>query len=577
MKNNQAVQSFNTIRLLLLLVFIILAVALNAQTDITITAQGDAERKVPFTERLILLPKVVDTSFNAYPVSYQLIPVKVELNLQPQTIQPVQLTVLEPLQKLYKGYVKGGVGNFLTTYGDLYYSSTRSKQDAWSINMKHHSSQGGLKDLGFNGYSDNKIGVAYQYFKMRYSVEAKANYERNALYYYGANPANFSGANDSLNLSKDGTFQRFNIFGGNVKYQTHIIDSSKLNRNFEVAYRFMDDYKGVGEHYVKLSGEEMKFIEKEVYYLNYSLDYNYFKHPLFTSAEDRITNGFAERDNGILNLNPNIRTHGDNWSVRVGLAIQSNVTTSTAKFHFYPDAEADYRLFNDIFVPYVGIKGGLQRNSFFTFTRENPFVTSDLDLRNTNKVLDFYGGIRGSISSKVSFNVVAEVAKYRDFVLFVNDTENFYGNAFNVIYDTVTQTTFSAQTSYVNNEKLKIYLRGEYYLYSTVHQPKAWNRPNYTVSLSGVYDLADKILVRGDLFLVGDRYHYYNTAIFVNYPEDFNLLKPFLDFNLGFEYRYTKRLSAFLNFNNILAKKYQYWNNFPVQGINLLGGVTYRF
>jgi len=137
MKNNQAVQSFNTIRLLLLLVFIILAVTLNAQTDITITAQGDAERKVPFTERLILLPKVVDTSFNAYPVSYQLIPVKVELNLQPQTIQPVQLTVLEPLQKLYKGYVKGGVGNFLTTYGDLYYSSTRSKQDAWSINIIH--------------------------------------------------------------------------------------------------------------------------------------------------------------------------------------------------------------------------------------------------------------------------------------------------------------------------------------------------------------------------------------------------------------------------------------------------------
>jgi hypothetical protein len=51
----------------------------------------------------------------------------------------------------------------------------------------------------------------------------------------------------------------------------------------------------------------------------------------------------------------------------------------------------------------------------------------------------------------------------------------------------------------------------------------------------------------------------------------------FFDFNLGFEYRYNKSISAFLNFNNIIGQKYQVYNQFPVQGINILGGATLRF
>jgi outer membrane receptor protein involved in Fe transport len=47
--------------------------------------------------------------------------------------------------------------------------------------------------------------------------------------------------------------------------------------------------------------------------------------------------------------------------------------------------------------------------------------------------------------------------------------------------------------------------------------------------------------------------------------------------NISFEYRYTKKVSAFVQFNNLTGKKYQYWTNFPVQSINILGGVTFSF
>jgi outer membrane receptor protein involved in Fe transport len=54
-------------------------------------------------------------------------------------------------------------------------------------------------------------------------------------------------------------------------------------------------------------------------------------------------------------------------------------------------------------------------------------------------------------------------------------------------------------------------------------------------------------------------------------------LKPFIDMNLSAEYRYNKKVSAFIQFNNFTAKKYQYWTNFPVQSINIMGGVTLSF
>jgi hypothetical protein len=50
-----------------------------------------------------------------------------------------------------------------------------------------------------------------------------------------------------------------------------------------------------------------------------------------------------------------------------------------------------------------------------------------------------------------------------------------------------------------------------------------------------------------------------------------------IDFNLGFEYRYSKILSGFVNINNLTAGRYQNWYNYPNQRFNLMAGITYAF
>jgi hypothetical protein len=50
-----------------------------------------------------------------------------------------------------------------------------------------------------------------------------------------------------------------------------------------------------------------------------------------------------------------------------------------------------------------------------------------------------------------------------------------------------------------------------------------------------------------------------------------------IDGNIGAEYTYTDRISAFLQVNNVAAQQYFRWYNYPVQAIQIMGGVTVKF
>jgi outer membrane receptor protein involved in Fe transport len=54
-------------------------------------------------------------------------------------------------------------------------------------------------------------------------------------------------------------------------------------------------------------------------------------------------------------------------------------------------------------------------------------------------------------------------------------------------------------------------------------------------------------------------------------------LGSIIDANLGLEYRYDKRLSGFLQINNLAAQRYLQFYNYPVMPIQVLAGITCKF
>jgi outer membrane receptor protein involved in Fe transport len=59
------------------------------------------------------------------------------------------------------------------------------------------------------------------------------------------------------------------------------------------------------------------------------------------------------------------------------------------------------------------------------------------------------------------------------------------------------------------------------------------------------------------------------------YRSEPKLLKSVGDFNLGAEYRYSKMLSFFVNFNNIANMRYYRWEKYPSQRFNFMAGLTF--
>ena len=197
------------------------------------------------------------------------------------------------------------------------------------------------------------------------------------------------------------------------------------------------------------------------------------------------------------------------------------------------------------------------------------------------------------MSNKFTFNLSTSIEKLDDFYFFTPDTTSSYENKFTLTYDKLDRKTITGEITYQQDEKLKVLTKLELFSYSPSQEKYAWQKPNFIFTLGSVLDLSDKIIVKGDVFFIGSRnvFSYMeptsngniindedgNIALEVDSDRYIYKLKPFIDMNLSLEYRYNKKVSAFIQFNNFTARKYQYWNNFPVQSINIMGGVTISF
>jgi hypothetical protein len=54
-------------------------------------------------------------------------------------------------------------------------------------------------------------------------------------------------------------------------------------------------------------------------------------------------------------------------------------------------------------------------------------------------------------------------------------------------------------------------------------------------------------------------------------------MKGGTDLSVGAEFKLNKQFSVWLDMNNILNSKYERWNNYPVYGFQVIGGIIMRF
>jgi hypothetical protein len=212
----------------------------------------------------------------------------------------------------------------------------------------------------------------------------------------------------------------------------------------------------------------------------------------------------------------------------------------------------------------------LQVNNHRKVAFENAFVVPGLTVRNTNRAMDLYTGVKGSFTRDVSFNIKVSYTIYEDMYFFVNDNAGNIGNQFGVVYDDIELLNYSGEIGADFSDRFRMLARVNLYKYGLKLQQYAWHKPDMDINFSGRYNLGDKILLNADVFYTGNRY-----AMPFSTEDDPIELGGIADINLGLEYRYNRILSGFFRLNNLTNAMYYKWNNYPLQGFSVMAGFTY--
>jgi hypothetical protein len=572
-------------RALLSLWFLVSTMVCYAQApDVTIDGRGS--RVVEPSFRLTESPEIIDSVKPSEVPSYPLLVFQQPTKIDLEQIKAAEIETSDKLKQLYPFYAKIGMGSGIMPLGQLVYNSTRSKGYHYGLTVDHVSSFGSVKNRDGVEYAPSNYDrtMASLYGKIvdnRYTIRGQIDYSNNGFNYYGVPIDTIAKSDINQRIQSIGAVFNYTSDFGSMEVMNYSVDLSykylfSKPRNFEDS---LADWK-TQEHTVNFSTKGWYNYKSETFYGiigSRHNNYQFGEEEQFISVSDLG----RYRSNTIIDFKPGVLTHlmNDKFKVDVGFALALDIANEN-KFYIYPQAEIKYSLFNDIFIPFAGIGGGLTQNTFDRVYNENQYINPSVPLANENNPYDIYGGIKGTLSKKMGFNVNASFKKITNKAFFKTDTLRVYQNTFDVFYDSLNHTRIEASIFYQLHEKLKIDGIARFNSYELKNHAYAPNLPILEFQLRGTYNLFDKFLLNMDGRIETGRkalVYYPGDEVIEEDGQYYLNLGALVDFNLGIEYRYNKRITAFLQFNNMFSQRYYDWYNYPVQPIQVIGGVSFRF
>ncbi len=476
--------------------------------------------------------------------------------------------------KLYDNYATIGFGTYTTILGEVYLNHALSRSESVGGYISHHSSQGGIEGLTFDdNFSNSKINMNYASRLRDLAWNVEAGFQHQKYNWYGVPQSQLAVANTN-GIDTDHSFFSAH-FGGDISFEDTYINSGSF------FFRRFGDNQGSGENRfvakakvdIPINGEEVSTSIK-FDYLGGTFDRNYF-------ADEELKYG-----NFQIGIAPTYEMKQDDLTVNLGFSASylRDSETSKNKFYLYPNITATYRLVNDVLIAYGGIEGELIQNSYHGFATENPFVSPTLLIMPTDQQYNAYIGLKGKLSSNMSYNISGRYLADRNKALFINNditltSQHYtYGNSFGIVYDDVDTFGVAGEINVDVNRNFKLGLKAEYFKYTSDTQAEAWNLPDVKGSFFFDYQINEHWFAGANLFYVGERkdQFFLNDSSISSTPFTV-VLDSYFDANAHLGYHINDQISVFAKANNINNKAYERWQNFPVQSIQFLAGATFKF
>jgi hypothetical protein len=471
------------------------------------------------------------------------------------TTSPVNMRIA-PLKEGLPNYVKAGFGNYATPYAELFLTGAQEATWQYDARLRHLSSQRGAVNDEFSATMDNIVEGGLKYQGESFVAEARLEYERNRFYFYGFQPET------APTTSLEERRQVFNDLAVYTKLSS-TDTKSPFYWKAQLGGRYFSDALEVRESQLEIP-LEMAYKLSEQHQFRVNAEAYLMQYQQVAGKQGR----------SFVGLGAAYAFRQGDFIAQLGgrFVYQNDSSSALRQANFYPQIELSYRVAYD-FTLFAGLQGDMQRNTYRQMARENFWMGQGIALLNTDKPLEFYGGIRGNISPQVNFSAQASYASLRNMHFFINAVPDT--SRFQVIYNTqstgLLHLNTELQVSISEQWRSKLQAQFFNYVFEADSQEAAWHRPTWALNLLSTYHWQNKLFLNADIQALGG----IETQNFVSGERQ--TLPTIFDLSLKADYWFLEKFSAFLAGNNLLSQNYQRYLYYPVRGANFLIGITYSF
>ncbi|WKK57542.1 TonB-dependent receptor [Sphingobacterium sp. BN32] len=469
-------------------------------------------------------------------------------------------------------YVKLGVGNLGTILGEAYFAVEDYEDIRFGGFVKHLNQKGNLDDQKF---SRQEVGVFGRRIFPMFTVNGLIGYNGFGTRFYGI-PMDV----DNKNLNPTREAQRFNdiYFSGELTSNFDPANEDALSYSVKAdAYTYKDKFDGK-ENSIALSGYLNKRLRTFNVGANVALDFN---------SIGGVNTPDGNLNNSIVNANPYIKFKGDNYNITLGANIVSEFGDSS-RFNIFPVAEIDFSLVPGYFYIFGGVKGGVEKGSFRSFTKTNPYLGLTPNIMNTVERMNVYGGIKGNAGATFGYKVKAFYRQVEGLPMFVNNVDRPF--QFDLVYDgdgdkALKHVGIEGEINVRLSELVNLGGRLNIDNYTTVSQEEAWHLPKMRLAANARFNISEKLYIDAEALFHGNataREYSYTTDQVTNVTSPSatyskTSIPSFFDLSAGAEYKATKQLGIFVKANNIFNTEYSRYLYYPKLGFNILGGINFSF
>ena len=565
--NRKSLKIMKIKSLLISLMVFVIAPALMAQEDQKpyseeVTIIAPYQPSIQDARKLSLFPEIKVEAPEKKEVKYNIVPQKIPMDVELEPMRAVRVQGNEEVEPLKSNYIRGGIGNYKTAYGELFTTSKQSESHRIGLHLKHLSHGGEINDYATAKNSENLAELFGEKYYKKSSLYGKLFFERNMLHRYGFMPADFTETFEDEDIR-----QIYTKFGGNIRYENLEKEEDEFDYHLDLGYfGWRDNYNSLeNEVRLKAFAEQPAEIFDFVEYQSFAID-----------ADLRFYNS-GDSINAINTVNLNITPYIDIKNGFYHLQAGANLSTimsdeKDAEITAFPYAKAWVHIVPGYVTLTGGISGKKEHQSFRKLSGINPFIKSDITRKFTTTEINTYGALTGNIARGVDFNLKITYEDYRDYPLFVTDFTKTFNNEFKLAYDDITKLGYAGALSITAGHSLEIDMSANYFTYTTTNEAEAWHLPELEISAAATYTPNLPIPLNFKLKA---------KSLSGRYAKDSNgnaeAMEDILDVSFAVQYEHSSSLGAFLELNNLMAENQYWWHNYPSYGFNALVGVSYSF